>query len=158
MKLLKIAAGLVIIIALGATAHAFSLFGGGPEGEVNTIGTDGVAIKGYDPVAYFTEGGPHKGKPEYTTEYKGAKWQFSSAKNKELFEANPEKYAPAYGGYCAYGVAQDALVKIEPDAWSIHKGKLYLNYDQSVRKSWSENPDGYIEQADQKWPALTAKQ
>lgn len=158
MKPLKIVAGLVIIAVLGAAAYTFNPLSAKAEGVVNTLGTDGVAIKGYDPVAYFTEGAPREGKPEHMVEYKGAKWQFSSAENKAQFEANPEKFEPVYGGYCAYGVSQNYLVKIEPDAWSIHKGKLYLNYDKNVQKSWSENPDGYIQQADENWPALVAPQ
>lgn len=158
MKLLRIIAGLAIIAGLGVAAYVFNPFAEKAQGVVNTLGTDGIAIKGYDPVAYFAENAPRKGKPEYTIDYKGAKWQFASQKNKALFEANPEKYEPAYGGYCAYGVAQDYLVKIEPDAWSIRDGKLYLNYDQNIQKRWSEDPDGYIEQADEKWPRLSAKQ
>ncbi|MBX2806625.1 MAG: YHS domain-containing protein [Hyphomicrobiales bacterium] len=158
MNPLKIIVGLIIIAGLGVAAYAFNPFAEKAEGLVNTLGTDGVAIKGYDPVAYFTEGGPREGSAEHTIDYKGAKWQFASAENKALFEADPEKYEPAYGGYCAFGVAQNALVKIEPDAWSIRNGKLYLNYDQNVQKNWSEDPDGYIEQANEKWPSLAAKQ
>jgi YHS domain-containing protein len=158
MKPLKIIAGLVIIVALGAASYAFNPFAAKAEGVVNTLGTNGVAIKGYDPVAYFTEGAPREGKPEHTVEYKGAKWQFASAENKAQFEQDPEKYEPAYGGYCAYGVSRNYLVKIEPDAWSIRNGKLYLNYDQNVQKSWSEDPDGYIKQANEKWPGLIAQQ
>ena len=158
MKNSKILVGLVFIAALAAAAYAFNPFAEKAEGVINTLGTDGIAIKGYDPVAYFSQGAPHKGKPEFTVEYKGAKWQFASAENKALFEANPEKYEPAYGGYCAYGVAQNALVKIEPDAWSIRNDKLYLNYDQNIQKRWSEKPDSYIEQADKIWPELVAMQ
>jgi YHS domain-containing protein len=158
MKPLKIIAGLVVLVAIGAAAYSLSPFAAKAEGVINTLGTDGVAIKGYDPVAYFTEGAPREGKPEHTALYKGAKWQFASAENKAEFEADPAKYEPAYGGYCAYGVSRNYLVKIEPDAWSIRNGKLYLNYDQNVQKSWSEDPDGYIKQANEKWPGLIAHQ
>lgn len=122
--------------------------------EINTLESGGVAIKGYDPVAYFTEGKPVKGSKEFTAMFKGAAWHFSSAENKAKFEAEPEKYAPAYGGYCAYGVASGYLVKIEPDAWAIRDSKLYLNYDRSVQAEWAKSPEKYIEAADKAWPKL----
>ena len=124
---------------------------------INTLDGKGVAIKGYDPVAYFTEGAPRKGKPEFAAQHRGTAWHFASAQNKAAFEAAPDKYVPVYGGYCAYGVAQGYLVKIEPDAWAIRDGKLYLNYDKSVQKMWSEKPAEYIKTADQKWPGLIAE-
>jgi YHS domain-containing protein len=126
-------------------------------GAVNTIGSKGVAIRGYDPVAYFTEGKPRKGSAEFAAQYQGAAWHFASAAHKALFEANPAKYAPAYGGFCAYGVAQGYLVKIEPDAWAIRDGTLYLNYDRGVQRSWNRSPAAYIAQADAKWPGLAGK-
>lgn len=125
--------------------------------RINTIGLSGVAIKGYDPVAYFTKGAPAKGSKEFSVRHAGVEWRFSSAANKALFEADPAKYMPAYGGYCAYGVSQGYLVKIEPDAWAIRDGRLYLNYDRSIQRRWSKKPAGYIETADRKWPGLVAK-
>ena len=155
MKNLKILTGLLAVAVMAAVAIAYFIMNeDAPGGAVNTLGTDGVAIRGYDPVAYFTEGAPKEGKPGFSVEYKDATWQFASAANKALFEADPEKYVPAYGGYCAYGVAQGYLVKIEPDAWAIRDGRLYLNYDQSIQKSWSEKPAEYIAEADMKWPEL----
>ncbi|MEL7303380.1 MAG: YHS domain-containing (seleno)protein [Pseudomonadota bacterium] len=121
---------------------------------INQIGSKGVAIKGFDPVAYFTVGKPTKGTSEHTSEYKGATWKFASAENKALFDGNPEKYAPAYGGYCAYGVAQGALVKIEGNAWAIRNGKLYLNYNRSVQNRWAKKPASFIKTANTKWPKL----
>lgn len=121
---------------------------------INTIGSPGLAIKGYDPVAYFEQGGPRAGLSKFTVQHSGVRWQFSSAANKAKFEQNPGKYMPAYGGYCAYGVAQGYLVKIEPGAWSIRGGKLYLNYSQSVQRTWSKSPDAYISKADVRWPKL----
>lgn len=112
------------------------------------------AIRGYDPVAYFTEGKPVKGKAEFTHRWKGATWRFASAANRDRFAAAPEKYAPQYGGYCAYGVASGYAVKIEPDAWRIVDGKLYLNYDRSVQESWSRDIPGYIGKADANWPKV----
>jgi YHS domain-containing protein len=124
------------------------------KGQINTIGSPGVAIKGYDPVAYFTEGKPEKGSKAHSYQYKGAEWRFASEANKAKFAADPGKYEPAYGGYCAYGVASGYLVKIEGNAWSIKDGKLYLNYDTGVQEKWSKDPKGYIEKANGRWPKL----
>ena len=86
-----------------------------------------------------------------------AKWKFSSDANLELFKSNPEKYAPQYGGYCAYGVATDSLVKVDPDQFTIYDGKLYLNYDASVQSDWLKDKAGYIRKADTKFQSLLAK-
>lgn len=123
---------------------------------VNTLGSsDGVAIRGYDPVAYFRDGGPRLGKVEFSVRHAGAVWRFTSAQHRALFEADPERYLPAYGGFCAYGTSRGYLVKIEPEAWTIVDGRLYLNYDLSVRKTWSAKTRVYIDRADAKWPNLT---
>ena len=116
--------------------------------------SSGVAIKGYDPVAYFTESKPVKGMPSFTHQWNGATWQFSSAANRDLFAASPEKYAPQFGGYCAYGVSQNHTAQIDPEAWTVIDGKLYLNYSQGVKKTWSQATPKYIEQAQKNWPAL----
>lgn len=145
----------IIIAALGVTAEKLSAGEGGAK--INTIGSAGVAIRGYDPVAYFRAGGPVPGKPAHSLEHGGATWHFSSAENKALFAADPDKYAPAYGGYCAYGVAKGGLYKVEPDAWAIRDGRLYLNYDKKVQATWSKKPDAYIQTADRKWPGLAGK-
>jgi YHS domain-containing protein len=116
-----------------------------------------TAINGYDTVAYFTQNAPVKGQDAHTYEWKGAKWKFATAANLELFKGNPDKYAPQYGGYCAYGVVQDGLVKVDPDQFTIYEGKLYLNYDASVQKDWAKDRAGYIKQADIKFPQLLAK-
>ena len=112
------------------------------------------AIKGYDTVAYFTENKPVKGSEDFSFEYKGAQWLFSSAENKALFEANPEKYAPQYGGYCAYAVAQNSTASIKPELFTIHNGKLYLNYNSSINDKWNADIDSYIEAADKNWPNI----
>ena len=116
-----------------------------------------TAINGYDSVAYFTQNAPVKGQDAHTHEWKGAKWKFATAANLDLFRNNPDKYAPQYGGYCAYGVAKDGLVKVDPDQFTIFEGKLYLNYDASVQKEWAKDRAGYIRQADAKFPQLLAK-
>ncbi len=116
----------------------------------------GGAIRGYDPVAYHAEGKPVKGKRAHRVEWKGATWSFASAENKALFEADPEKYAPRYGGYCAWAVSNGYTASIDPDAWSIVDGKLYLNYSLGVRTQWSENIPGNIAKGDVNWPKLLA--
>ena len=114
----------------------------------------GLAIRGYDPVAYFTRGKPVEGSAQHQFRWKGAVWRFSSARHLALFKADPEKYAPQYGGYCAYAVSRNYTAKIEPDAWTIHKGKLYLNYNKLVRRVWDARKDDNIAKGDRNWPAV----
>ena len=116
--------------------------------------TDNQAIRGYDPVAYFTESKPVKGNPDYSYAYKDATWLFSSAANRDAFKAAPDKYMPQYGGYCAYGTSQGHKAPTEPEAWTIVDGKLYLNYNPKVKTKWSENQAKNIQAADQQWPKL----
>ena len=114
----------------------------------------GIAVKGYDVVAYFTANKPVMGSPSFTHNWNGATWQFSNAANRDRFAAAPEKFAPQYGGYCAYGVSQGHAVPIDPEAWKIIDGKLYLNYSKSVQKTWFEDTPKYIQDADKNWPGL----
>ena len=116
----------------------------------------GGAIRGYDPVAYHTEKKPVKGKRAHRLEWKGATWSFANAKNKEMFEAAPEKYAPKYGGYCAFAVSRGYTASIDPDAWSLVDGALYLNYSLGVRDQWSQDIPGNITKGDANWPKLLA--
>ena len=116
-----------------------------------------TAINGYDSVAYFTQNAPVKGLDAHTYEYKGAKWKFANQANLELFKNNPEKYGPQYGGYCAFAVANDSLAKVDPSQFTVHEGKLYLNYDAAVQKDWLKDKAGYIRKADAKFQALIAK-
>lgn len=118
----------------------------------------GIAIRGYDTVAYFTQGAPAMGLETLSTEWEGATWQFSTQEHLDLFVAEPAKYAPQYGGYCAYGVAKDGLVKIEPENWSIIDDKLYLNYDTKVQRLWEKDIAGFISTADEKFEALLSSQ
>jgi YHS domain-containing protein len=120
-------------------------------------GRGDTAILGHDPVAYFTEGRAVKGRDAFTHEWMGAKWKFASQAHLDAFKAAPEKYAPQYGGYCAYGVAQGYLVKIEPEQFRIVDGKLYLNYDAEVQRKWLADPAGYIRAADMRFAALIAR-
>ena len=113
---------------------------------------NGLAIEGYDPVAYFEEHKPVAGSAQYTTLYQGSPFQFASAANRDLFTAKPEKYAPQYGGYCAYGMAKAYKAKIDPEAFTVIHGKLYLNYSDAVRTRWLSDVPGYIQRADANWP------
>ncbi|MEP3298496.1 MAG: YHS domain-containing (seleno)protein [Pseudoruegeria sp.] len=116
--------------------------------------TNGVAINGYDPVAYFTKSKPVKGKSAHVVNHMGAKWHFASAENKKMFESNTGKYTPKYGGYCAYAVSKGGIATTSPDAWTVHKGRLYLNYNTTVRGIWSEDIPGNIVKADANWPSV----
>lgn len=116
------------------------------------------AIDGYDAVAYFTSGKPTKGLKSYSSQWNGATWFFSNRENKMLFDADPQRFAPQYGGYCAYGTAEGHKAPTQSDAWSIVNNKLYLNYDLDVRTKWSKNQSGYIEQADRNWPQVRASE
>ena len=112
------------------------------------------AIRGYDPVAYFTEGKSVKGNDNLTYHWKDANWYFSSTQNLNSFTKNPEKYAPQYGGYCAYGMSEGHKAPTDPDAWTIVDGKLYLNYSKDVRTKWRESEKERIDRADKNWPQL----
>jgi YHS domain-containing protein len=112
------------------------------------------AIRGYDPVAYFDKKGPVKGSKQFSHQWNGATWHFTSAENRDKFAAAPEKYAPQYGGYCAYGVAQGYAPEIDPAAWSVVDGKLFLNLSLGVRERWNKDIPGYIKKADANWPAV----
>lgn len=111
----------------------------------------GLAIKGYDPVAYFTESKPVKGSKEFSFKWKDSTWQFANAENLKTFIANPEKYAPEYGGYCAWGMSNGYKAKIDPTAWTIVDGKLYLNYNSSIQKKWLPEKEKLILKADSNW-------
>jgi YHS domain-containing protein len=123
-------------------------------GEVNTGYFGNVAIKGYDPVAYFTEDRAVKGSENFSHAWLGADWNFSSEKNKKLFTENPVQYAPQYGGHCSDGIAYgDTTTNIDPEAWRIIAGKLYLNYDQGAAVE-IEEIDGQIARAEDNWPKI----
>jgi len=119
--------------------------------KINQSFLGGVAIDGYDPVAYFTDGKPVEGTSDITADWQDATWRFASTDHRALFVANPEKYAPAYGGYCAWAVSQGYTASIDPTAWRIVDGRLYLNYSQSVQQQWAEDVPGNIQKADGNW-------
>lgn len=116
-----------------------------------TFSDESGAIRGYDPVGYHLRGEPVQGSPEFTSEYNGATWYFSSSEHRELFESDPEKFAPQYGGYCAYAMSRNFVVSIDPNAWKIVDDKLYLNYSPGVRRTWLKDIPGNVEKADANW-------
>ncbi|RZW09073.1 MAG: YHS domain protein [Rhodobacteraceae bacterium] len=116
--------------------------------------SDGVAINGYDPVAYFTEGQPVPGDAGITIDWEGAALRFASAENKAMFEAEPGKFAPQFGGYCAYAVSKGATAPTDPEAWTVHNGLLYLNFSTDVRSIWRQDIDGNIAKANENWPGV----
>ena len=113
------------------------------------------AIRGYDPVAYFTKGKPIRGDREFSFEWRGATWYFASAEHLEKFRTRPERYAPAYGGHCAYAMSKGSFAPIDPAAWTIHRGRLYLNFSLEVRELWKQDVEGHIGQAERHWRRLT---
>jgi YHS domain-containing protein len=118
---------------------------------------DGVALRGHDAVAYFTDHKPVKGSASHTASHKGSTFHFVSAANRDAFVANPDKYAPQYGGYCAFGVAGGYKAAVDPAAFSVIDGKPYLNYNRDIQKKWSADVPGFVAKADKNWPS-TAKQ
>ena len=150
-----VAAPLTIALSLSALSVSAMV---GPayagQAEIYTGEIKGVAINGYDPVAYFTDEKPVAGSADITADWKGATWRFSSVENRDTFLADPEKYAPQYGGYCAYAVSSGYTASTDPSAFSIVDGKLYLNYSQGVRTQWSKDTSGYISKANANWPKV----
>jgi hypothetical protein len=124
-----------------------------PVDRVNK-GQNGVALRGYDAVAYFVQGQPGKGSKGFTYEWNGAVWHFQSEQSRAQFQSNPVKYAPQYGGYCAWAVSNNYTADADPEAWKIVDGKLYLNYSKSVQKKWEPEAEERIQNADRNWPAL----
>ncbi len=141
---------------LTALALAAALLFAAPASAKEAIYSNwlGQAIGGYDTVAYFTAGKPVEGNGDFTAKWKGANWRFASAVNRDMFIAMPEKYAPKYGGYCAYAVANNTTAKIDPTAWAIVDGKLYLNYSHDIQKTWTADQDAFIAAADKNWPSV----
>ncbi len=115
-----------------------------------------VAIKGYDTVAYFEDSRPVEGEKSITHEWNGAVWRFATAEHRDLFAADPEKYAPQYGGYCAYAVSKGSTASIDPEVWTVWEGRLFLNYSKSIGEKWKSDIPGKVAAADEHWPRLLA--
>lgn len=115
---------------------------------------DGLVAKGYDVVAYFSDGRPVPGSSRFSLRWRGAIWQFASASHRAAFQRRPERYAPQYGGYCAFAMSQGRVVDIDPRQWKTEHGRLYLNANRLAQYLWLRDPDGHIKKADAVWPAL----
>lgn len=139
---------LLTLILLVASSSALAL------DEINTTYFGNLAIEGYDAVAYFTEQRAVEGSKEHETNYKDANWRFSSAANLAAFQADPEHYAPQYGGYCAWAVSQNDTANIDPTQFTVHDGKLYLNYSKKISARWKLDKESFIVDADRFWPQL----
>ncbi len=151
MKILKWSAVVLVILAVGAIVFLRSM---GMFASAPVYATAQGAIGGYDPVAYFDEQKPVKGSAEFTTDWNGATWYFSSAGRLQRFQAEPERYAPQFGGYCAMAVSGGYTAKTDPAAFAIVGDKLYLNFDASVQQEWNQQRDTLIAQAHKNWPGV----
>jgi YHS domain-containing protein len=143
MKQIVICLILVLLMACGRSNQHSEIFAPG-----------GKAIKGYDAVAFFVAGKPVAGNDSWSYSWKGAEWLFSSKENLESFSSDPEKYAPQYGGYCAYGTANGHKAPTETDTWTIVDNKLYFNYSSKVKEMWLKDQKALIEKADKNWPSV----
>ena len=121
--------------------------------DVNATIT-GLALRGVDPVSYFTNGVPQDGDISITEVHNGATYRFTSEENRDLFKQNPEKYLPAYGGFCAFGTAMGVKVDGDPDLWKIVDGKLYLNLSESIQERWNKDIPGFVKSADENWTSI----
>ncbi len=139
--------GLLTLIVLSLAGHA----GAETLEAVNAEG--GVALHGFDPVAYFEAGEPTRGSEEWTHAWRGATWRFASEANRRAFAADPESWAPRYGGYCAYAMSIDRVADVDPDDWAIVDGRLYLNNNAAVHALWKLGKQDRIEKADRNWSA-----
>lgn len=142
-------AGLAISATLLVSAFAAGV-------DVNAT-TTGLALRGYDPVAYFTTGAPTAGDFQITASHNGATYRFASEENKALFVADPEAYAPAYGGYCAFGTAMGFKIDGDPHLWRIVDNRLYLNLAPGIQKRWEADRANLIVSADDKWSEIADK-
>lgn len=115
------------------------------------------ALNGYDPVSYFTETGPRPGSDLFTFQWKGALWRFASRDNMDKFVQRPQRFAPQYGGYCAWAMAHDRMAAGDPQVWAIHNGKLYLNLNRAIKGKWDKNRDALIARADANWPGILSE-
>jgi hypothetical protein len=139
----------LLVICLTVVPFAWVLAGG--DGKLVATDPAGVAIKGYDSVAYFTEGKAIKGKPEFAFAWHDAQWLFANVQHRELFAANPERYAPQFGGFCSYGLSKGTVVSADPEQWTIVEGKLYMKFNRSARDQWRQDKAAKIKNAEAEW-------
>ena len=124
---------------------------------VNVSGASSIALNGYDPVAFFTDSKPTHGDPGIKTEHKGATYFFASKANRKTFEKNPDRYAPQYGGYCAFGATVGALFPVDVNTWQIQNGKLYLNLNPEILTLFNKDIEKNLKKAEKNWPKLVRK-
>lgn len=156
LKTLAIAAATSVALLGGVASDAYAV------SEINvapgkTLKGPGVAVHGYDPVAYFTQARPVQGSAEHSLVHGGATYRFANAENLKTFKASPEKYVPAYGGYCAFGVSVGAKFDGDPRYWKIVDGKLYLNLNENIQKMWLKDVPGNIDKAEKTWTKIKHK-
>ena len=124
-------------------------------GLARTFAERGVALRGTDVVGYFTDGRVLRGSAAHVAEWDGVRWHFANAANRARFLADPAAHAPAYGGFCAWAVSQGYTAPTAPAAWRIVEGRLFLNYDQAIKRRWERDIPGLIAAGDQNWPRLS---
>lgn len=152
----RFAAALAVLLGVTAAGVAMAA----AETNVSnglTLKGPGLAVHGYDVVAYFTDGAPTAGRSKYSTVYEDATYRFASEEHLDTFEKNPEKYAPQYGGYCAFGVSVGAKFDGDPQLWKIADGKLYLNLNEDIQKTWQKDIPGNIKKANRNWKRIASK-
>lgn len=142
-----------LLLLLLASVPAF-----GQNKTLLNLDRQGIAIQGYDPVAFFTQNRPVKGRPEFESKDNGARYLFASAEDKSTFEANPVKYEPQFGGFCAYAASQNHTAPVKIEAFQIVNGRLLMQYDLGVGKEFNKDTQGNLQKADKNWPGLVQKE
>jgi len=143
----------LLLFLLVASVPAF-----GQNKTLLNLDRQGIAIQGYDPVAFFTQNRPVKGRPEFESKYNGARYLFASAEDKSTFDANPAKYEPQFGGFCAYAASQGHTAPVKVEAFQIVNGRLLMQYDLGVRKEFNKDTQGNLQKADKNWPGIVQKE
>ena len=142
----------LLCLVIGLVVPAFA-----QNKSLLNLDNSGVAIQGYDPVAFFTDGKPVKGKPEFVAKHDGATYQFASKEHRDLFTMDPVKYEPQFGGYCAYGVSRNKLAPVDIEAFQIVDGKLLMQYSKGIRDDFNKDTEGNLSKANTNWPGLVDK-
>jgi YHS domain-containing protein len=148
----------LVVVAVGLTTSVASAQPASqPAKRLINVDRGGLALQGYDPVAYFTRGQPVKGSKQFTATHNGGRYQFTSAGHKEMFEKDPAKYEPQFGGYCAYAASINKLAEIGPEYWQIINGRLILQHNRKAERLWKQDEAGNLKNADANWPGLVEK-
>lgn len=150
------AAKVALRLGLGAInlALAVAFFAAVADAGEQYVDAEGRPVGGNDVVSYFTEPAPLPGSADFTATYNGVTWYFASAQNRDLFAADPQRYAPAYDGHCAYAVAREDKVRSDPLAYRVVDGVLYMNFSPRIQQRWERDIPGYLERSQANWPAL----